>query len=468
MVRRLLFRVVVLVLGVLVVPLAHGVALSNPEPDPPPPPELGYPADNPILDSEPAGNLAMTTSVTPGGQYTARIAIDVPPGRAGVQPSLALTYASSSSANGHLGVGWSLEGLSEIRRCRKTRATEGYPAGIAWTNADSFCLDGQKLLRVDGGDVESLNGAEFRTERDPWARVTAHGDSSQGPASFTVKARNGQILEYATVVKPRRFQGGFDDVVPTDLGKRPAMWLISSARDRAGNVMRFEHEILEDPGTFGVEARIKAITYTETWDGKPGKRSVEFHYKDKRADPLFAYEAGARWETNSLLDRIVLKGPDPVAIEELGEYRLEYAPSPDTGRSLLASVTRCDSQDVCLRSKKFRWWERTAPGQPPLDFESVAITPFDEAAKNVPDAVVVADFTGDGLDDVLYRVSYYDPADHQPIYLRVAALDAAGQCVLRARDPGQSARARLLGGGPDAKPPRRYRRGRQDGPFRGD
>src|SRR5262249_23074137 len=73
------------------------------------------------------------------------------------------------------------------------------------------------------------------------------------------------------------------------------------------------------------------------------------------------------------------------------------------------------------------WWERSQAGQPPLDFESVAITPFDTAAENLPDAVVVADFTGDGLDDVLYRVSYYDPGDYRPIFLRVASLDAAGK-----------------------------------------
>jgi hypothetical protein len=56
-----------------------------------------------------AGYLPGTSAVTPTGELTYRIPLDVPPGRAGVEPDLALAYANRTG-NGLLGVGWELDG----------------------------------------------------------------------------------------------------------------------------------------------------------------------------------------------------------------------------------------------------------------------------------------------------------------------------------------------------------------------
>src|SRR5690348_17132806 len=78
-----------------------------------------------LVPAADGGVLPGKGSVSATGEYQYRIPIDVPAGRAGVQPSLALVYGSRGG-NGHLGVGWQLEGLSEINRCARTFATEGY------------------------------------------------------------------------------------------------------------------------------------------------------------------------------------------------------------------------------------------------------------------------------------------------------------------------------------------------------
>ena len=70
------------------------------------------------------GALPGTGWVGHDGAYHYRIPIEVPPGRAGMAPSLALTY-SSKSGNGPVGVGFSLEGASSITRCERAMAAGG-------------------------------------------------------------------------------------------------------------------------------------------------------------------------------------------------------------------------------------------------------------------------------------------------------------------------------------------------------
>jgi hypothetical protein len=101
-----------------------------------------------VPESPPAPELFGSTpgafNVTDRGSAMYAIAIDVPPGRAGIEPALALRY-TSSTGNGALGVGWSLDGFSSISRCQRTYAQDGFTRGVkgndearcAWTDSDS-------------------------------------------------------------------------------------------------------------------------------------------------------------------------------------------------------------------------------------------------------------------------------------------------------------------------------------------
>ncbi len=79
------------------------------------------------------------------------IPIEVPPGRAGMEPALSLTYAGSRS-NEHLGVGWHIEGLSKITRCPRSFALDGYSAPVKNDPTDRFCIDGKRLEQVSSGN----------------------------------------------------------------------------------------------------------------------------------------------------------------------------------------------------------------------------------------------------------------------------------------------------------------------------
>ena len=96
------------------------------------------------------GTTGATFAVSDSGAAAYAIPIVVPPGTAGVQPSLSLAY-SSQGGNGSLGVGWSLSGLSTITRCPKTEAQDGVRTGVNYddsSNNDAYCLDGQRLVPI--------------------------------------------------------------------------------------------------------------------------------------------------------------------------------------------------------------------------------------------------------------------------------------------------------------------------------
>jgi len=99
------------------------------------------------------------------GSFNQSVAIPVAPGRAGMQPGLALNY-SSSMGNGLYGMGWDLD-VTRIERETK----EGSPL---YTNADKFVLimkgARQALVSVGAGEYRVANESAF-------LKITKSGDA---------------------------------------------------------------------------------------------------------------------------------------------------------------------------------------------------------------------------------------------------------------------------------------------------
>ncbi len=123
----------------------------------------------PVVSSGKVGTLPGGGEVGPTGDYHYTLPIEVPIGRAGMTPSLSLTY-SSTAGNGPVGVGWSLRGgISQIAQCNKTIAIDG----VAEAHS-AMCLDGARLVPLSDGT--------WRTEDESFARirsVTGGGTSSR-------------------------------------------------------------------------------------------------------------------------------------------------------------------------------------------------------------------------------------------------------------------------------------------------
>jgi len=162
------------------------LAIAAEEPDP-----RETDAGVPVKAGPLVGATPGALQVLPTGASTYRIPIDIPPGTAGTQPQLGISY-NSQGGNGLLGIGWSVEGMSAITRCPQTFAQDDNFAGITYTGTDRFCLDGQRLVRVGSVLPYGADETEYRTETDSFSRIIAHGAVGGGPAWFEVKTKSGE------------------------------------------------------------------------------------------------------------------------------------------------------------------------------------------------------------------------------------------------------------------------------------
>jgi RHS repeat-associated protein len=224
------------------------------------------------------GAINGSFAVTDRGSAMYSIPIELPPGRA-VQPSLALRY-TSSTGNGSLGVGWSLDGLSTITRCPRTYAQDGRTEPVRGTAEDALCLDGQRLTPMANGD--------YRTAVDTFSRVRPGFIAGQDlqPDSFTVHTKDGRILTYGGTEDARAMMG--TAVVGT--------WALSRIADRSGNFVRikYRNELIWPSGAADfstAELLPDIITYTGhgTVDGD---REIVFDHRGDRADQLSGWRIG--------------------------------------------------------------------------------------------------------------------------------------------------------------------------------
>lgn len=189
-----------------------------------------YPPESPVLPAQEWVGTIPGAPSTDGGSAAYRIPIDVPPGRAGMQPQVALAY-SSKSGNGIAGVGWSLSGTSGIYRCPRTLQQDGANRPVTYDASDRLCFDGQRLLPTAGDATYGLAGSEYRTEIDQFARITLNGAGFGYFSSyFKVEHKSGRVPFYRAL--RQEFPAGY---------KPPDTWQLDSEFDPQGNCVKYEY-----------------------------------------------------------------------------------------------------------------------------------------------------------------------------------------------------------------------------------
>src|SRR5206468_2491343 len=98
----------------------------------------------PQINNAKAGTIPATASAQ-AGKASYHVSVSLPPGVAGMVPSVSLDYGGGT-ANSVAGVGWSLSGSSSIQRCGPTIAQDARVDAVRLTNSDRLCLDGKRLM----------------------------------------------------------------------------------------------------------------------------------------------------------------------------------------------------------------------------------------------------------------------------------------------------------------------------------
>ena len=143
------------------------------------------------------------------GTATTSIPIEVPPGRQGVQPQLALVYGSANG-NGWVGMGWKLE-KSVIERRTKD--------GLDYT-ADDY------VVRLSGINAELVPSMPrpIPIFAPRWKAVLpAYTNSPRRTATRTLKRRTSWARSISSARPPRR---GLR-ILPTPHGYSAGAWIVS-------------------------------------------------------------------------------------------------------------------------------------------------------------------------------------------------------------------------------------------------
>jgi chitodextrinase len=325
-------------------------------------------------------------AVSPHGEATYSIGIQVPPGIAGIEPQLTLIY-SSDSGNGRLGVDWNLGGTSEIYRCPQTNAQDGGVRAVSLDANDRFCIDGARLVVVSG--AYGAEGSEYRTEIDGFTKIISHttvGNGpgvSNGPAWFEVWTKAGQYKTYGNSVDSR--------VVAVGVSPATArVWALNRVQDAVSNYMTYTYT----QDTVNGDYYPSQINYTgNTAQSQAPTNQISFVWA-ARTDAVTVYQAGAKIAgLVRLTDIKTYVGSGSTLVRD---YQLAYGTSATTGRSEMTSVTECPASGACLPATSFTWTNHVKG----MTDMGTAI-PAKYANFQSTGRIFMADVNGDGIADVV-------------------------------------------------------------------
>jgi YD repeat-containing protein len=334
-----------------------------------------------IADASSFGRTSGQFGVSTSGSAQYVIPIWAPPGPRGVQPKISLVYDSQAGI-GTVGLGWTLSGLGSISRCNRTFAQDTVPAPVALATTDGYCING-KRLRLTGGTY-GADASTYQTEIADFSSVTAHGAAGQGPAYFTVQARDGVTYDYGFV--DANGNGANSQVLATGT-TTAAAWMLSKVIDRAGN-----NYVINYSSSSGT-AIPSAILWTPTSAGASTYTySMQFNYTTNVPQgSVYQYLGGTVATNNQLLSSIEILNGATV----LKDYFLGYQASPSTGRNELNSIKVCadSTQTNCLLPSNVSYQAGTA------GVSSTATTALSSTG-----ACLTAryDLNGDGIPDLVY------------------------------------------------------------------
>ena len=279
------------------------------------------------------------------------VPITLPPGRAGLQPQLALSF-STGNGNGVFGLGWALS-LPGVAR-KTSRGVPRYQDGAApgGEDADTFILSGAEDLVPVSGVYPGRVRYRPRTE-GLFARIEHIRDTTGD--YWEVRGKDGLLTRYGTPRPRTRTPAGATPRSPATPGTAGTAACSPGGSPRPSTCSATSSVTptcatgATGRATPGI-SRWSAGSATPTTATGATRRfwcSVDFDY-EPRPDPFSDYRAGFEIRTSLRCRaiRVATHAADGV-VRAVREYRFGYEQAPFNGASLLTrvDVVGIDDQD---------------------------------------------------------------------------------------------------------------------------
>ena len=277
--------------------------------------------------ANPLEGLQLIQAPTANNNGTANLSyqLEIPAGRQGMQPNLALTY-SSSGGNGWLGVGWDISVPSITVDTRW-----GVPRYESSWESEVYLYGGEQLVTIKpSGEVRKMphrTNANGQTGRLPdgerfYTRAGEAHDSivrhKTSPKNYwwEVVDRNG-VTSYYGAYPPGDTTHG-----PTHIGGPDgiARWALAATVDPNGNMVRYYYSIDHHAGAGGEAGKqlyLDSINYTGYYSHNdasavPGVYTVKFHRDSPRTDVVTNARCGFKEVTAAKLCYAQVKFNDEI------------------------------------------------------------------------------------------------------------------------------------------------------------
>lgn len=262
-------------------------------------------------------------TANPEGSATTSFAIELPKGRAGMQPSVSLQY-SNDGGHSWVGQGWNLS-LPSVNIDTRW----GAPRYDAQKETESYILSGEDLLpNTHRAEWENRSSDKiFYPRREgAFSKIIRKGNHPNN-YHWEVSSKSGIISYY----------GNNANSVSRTASGNNAHWQISEQRDLRGNKVEYEYTSVE-----GI-LYPKAIYYTGH-GGEKGKYSVHFITdldlgETPRADVQVSARLGLKQVYNRLLRKIEIKYDNQM----VRSYELVYGKG-EYEKTLLKEIRQYDAE----------------------------------------------------------------------------------------------------------------------------
>ncbi len=315
------------------------------------------------------------------GTVTLSYPLDAPAGRAGLGPSVGLSY-SSSGGDGLAGIGWSLgTGLGVISRTTQN-------GQLYYDYRDIFTFNGKRLVKEEG--PANREEGTYRLEIESGFSKFILSETENG-GTWRVVDKAGTVTVFGEDRDSRIYQ-------PEDIDKT-YIWNFTRSYDLNDNYMKAIYDTTEYEENHILY--LKEIRYTGNYStGMEPEQYVRFHYEE-REDFYVSKAPGFIMKMKRLLKRVEIGWDDPGGIMGLGDntllwdYILNYETSEDSNRPLLKSI----KSDRLSTSPEFFY--RDANHQ--FVWRNVHNDRYNEPEIN-PEATKYfeGDFNGDGISDMVF------------------------------------------------------------------